>query len=76
VREFQIVQKTQQHVNVQLVVEPTYNESTTNQIIEWNFRRTFGEDFEVAVSVVPTIARTKVGKYNPIRSMVQPFPPR
>jgi phenylacetate-CoA ligase len=76
VREFQIIQETKQHVNVNLVVEPTYNEFAANRIIEWNFRRTFGEEFEVAVSIVPNIPRTKVGKYNPIRSMVQPLPPR
>lgn len=73
VLEFEVTQKTMQHVDVHLVVEPTYNESTANRIIEWSFRRTFGDDFQVTVSVVPTIARTKSGKYNPIRSLVQPL---
>lgn len=69
--EFQVTQETLHHIGIRLVVAPGYHEPTGNQIIRCSFRRTFGESFEVAVAVVPAIERTKTGKYNPIRSLVQ-----
>ena len=68
--EFQVTQQSTQDVEIQLVVDPTYNALSANQIIEDDFRRTFGGDFTVTVKVVPTIARTISGKHNPIRSLV------
>jgi phenylacetate-CoA ligase len=74
VLEFQITQQATHNVEVRLVVDPDYNESTANEIIAWNFRRTFGDYFDVSIAVVPTITRTESGKYNPIRSMVRNRP--
>lgn len=70
VREFQITQQTRSRVEVHLVVEPSYDDSIANQIITSNFRKTFGDGFDVAILVVPAIGRTRSGKYNPIRSLV------
>lgn len=71
VLEFQVTQQSNHNVEVQIVVDPDYQESKANELIVRSFRQTFGEYFDVSILVVPMIMRTKSGKYNPIRSMVR-----
>jgi len=70
VREFQLTQQTWRRVEIRLVVEAGYNEAVANQIIVSNFKKSFGNEFDIVIAVVPVIHRMMSGKYNPIRSLV------
>lgn len=71
VAEFQVTQRALTSIEIRVVVESAYDEPVATQIIKRSFRGAFGEAFEVSVSVTPAIERTKTGKYNPIRSLLQ-----
>jgi phenylacetate-CoA ligase len=70
IREFQIIQKTLKLVEVKLVINDDYEPELDNSKLIYNFKQTFGEEFEVIVNIVPSIARTESGKSIPIQSLI------
>ena len=76
IHEFQIVQEQFNAVKINLVTSVGYNPGQDNAAVARDFRQTFGQDFEVTVELVPTIAKTSSGKHIPIRSLVDGQTPR
>jgi phenylacetate-CoA ligase len=70
IQEFQVRQKTVADIVVTLVSGSSYDASHDNARIIQSFQQTFGEQFNVAVKLVPRINKTRAGKHIPIVSQV------
>jgi phenylacetate-CoA ligase len=70
IREFQVIQRSFTDVEIAIVPGETYTSDRYNNTIVTSFRETFSRDFEVTVSLVPYIEKTRAGKHIPIRSYI------
>ena len=70
IREFQVTQMTLTDIEVKLATNDNYEAEFDNYKVIDSFKHTFGQEFEVAIKIVPCIEKTVSGKHNPIQSLV------
>lgn len=70
IQEFQVFQKHMDEVVITLVPGQSYRAEADNSRVAASFRQTFGEKFNVDVSLVSRIEKTRAGKHIPILSDV------
>ena len=67
--EAQIIQEDLEHIRINIVRQPTYNESDTQYLLN-EFKKRIGSDMKIEIVFVDLISRTKAGKFRFVISKV------